>query len=264
MDPSNSAVIFDTGIHRLETGVPLLVASEGDEEPMKSIWLTTQKTNNAPASFKRLPFIYGFFASLNLFFGVNGFIELFVNFMLVLQGESSKSSIVKQFSGVLFWVGLIYITVMIFLNIDLMRFGFDVTTTTDKEADDAEDLDTPAVEEIVSICKAYFLLGWCLVSEAYKFRRLKSNNTFFDVSHLLPFVILLGYILLFSGCLVGWCRNSFGCSCVCHHFGFYNFLYPTNNALQRILIEKPERSCSSISQVLIYLTSELTQLVAYS
>jgi hypothetical protein len=260
MDPSNSAVIFDTGIHRLETGVPLLVASEGDEEPMKSIWLTTQKTNNAPASFKRLPFIYGFFASLNLFFGVNGFIELFVNFMLVLQGESSKSSIVKQFSGVLFWVILIYIIVMFFLNIELMRFGFDVTPTG-READDVEDLDT--VEEIVSICEAYFLLGWCLVSEAYKFRRLKSNNTFFDVSHLLPFIIL-GFTLLFSGCLVGWCSNSFRCSCVCHHFGFYNFLYPTNNALQRILIEKPERSFSSISQVLIYLTSELTQLVAYS
>jgi hypothetical protein len=235
MNPSNSAVIFDTGIHRLETtGVPLLVlASEGDEEPMKSIWLTIQKMNNAPASFKRLPFIYGFFAS----FGVIGFNELFI-----------KSTIVK-----LFWV--------FFVNIELMRFGFDVTPTG-READDVEDLDT--VEEIVSICEAYFLLGWCLVSEAYKFRRLKSNNTFFDVSHLLPFVILLGYILLFSGCLVGWCRNSFGCSCVCHHFGFYNFLYPTNNALQRILIEKPERSFSSISQVLIYLTSELTQLVAYS
>ncbi len=260
MNPSNSAEIFDTAIHRLETGVPLPVASEGDEEPMKSIWNTTQKTNNAPSSFKRLPFIYGFFAFFNIFFGATGFREFFINLtMLVLQGESSKSTIVKQLSEVLFWVGVIYITVMFFLNIELMRFGFDVTPTTGKEADDAEDLDT--VEEIVSICKAYFLLGWCLVSEAYKFRRLKSNNTFFDISHLLPFVIL-GCILLFSGCFVGWCSNSFRCSCVCHHFGFYNFLYPTNNALQRILIEKPERSCSSISQVLKYLTSELTQLVA--
>jgi hypothetical protein len=72
-----------------------------------------------------------------------------------------------------FWVGgvMIYIVVMFFLNVKLMRFGFDVTT--DKEADDEEDLDT--LGEIVNIYKAYFLLGWCLVSEAYKFRSLKSD-----------------------------------------------------------------------------------------
>jgi hypothetical protein len=261
MDPSNPAVIFDTtGIHRLETGVPLLVASNGDE-PMKSTWLT-QNPNNAPA-FKRLAFIYGFFAVLNIELGVYGLSQLFIMLVSLKEGESSKSTIVEQLSDVhhvLFWVHTIiwvtYTSAMYFLNIMLIRFGFDVS----KEADDEEDLDTE--EEIVSIYKAYFLLG-CSVSEANEFRSLKSSNIFFDVSHLLPFIIL-GFTLLFSGCLVGWCSNSFRCSCVCHHFGFYNFLYPTNNALQRILIEKPERSFSSISQVLIYLTSELTQLVAYS
>jgi hypothetical protein len=157
MDPSNPAMTFDTGIHRLETGVPLLVASEGDE-PMKSTTCLTQKTNNAPA-FKRLAFIYGFFAFLNIDLGAYGLSQLFT--MLVLQeGESSKSTIVEQLSDVhhvLFWVHTIiwvtYTSAMYFLNIMLIRFGFDVS----KEADDEEDLDTE--EEIVSIYKAYFLLG---------------------------------------------------------------------------------------------------------
>jgi hypothetical protein len=191
MDPSNPAMTFDTGIHRLETGVPLLVASEGDE-PMKSTTCLTQKTNNAPA-FKRLAFIYGFFAVLNIELGVYGLSQLFI--MLVLQeGESSRSTIVEQLSDVhhvLFWVHTIicvtYTIAMYFLNIMLIRFGFDVTTG--KEADDEEDLDTE--EEVVSIYKAYFLLG-CSVSEAYEYeyRSLKSSNTFFDVSHLLPFIMI--------------------------------------------------------------------------
>ncbi len=194
MDSINSAEIFDTGIHRLETGVPLLVASEGDEEPMKSIcWLTTQKTNNAPA-FKRLAFIYGFFAFLNIELRVYGLSQLFISMLVLQEGESSKSTIVKQLSdvnNVLFWVHTIiwvtYTSAMFFLNIMLIRFGFDVTTG--KEADDEEDLDSE--EEVVSIYKAYFLLG-CSVSEAYEyeFRSLKSRNTFFDVSHLLLFITI--------------------------------------------------------------------------
>ena len=169
MDPSNPAVIFDTGIHpRLETGVPLLVASEGDE-PMKSTWLA-QKTSNAFA-FKRLSFIYGLFSSLNISFGVYGFTELLINSMLVSsQGESSKSTIAEQLSDfhhVLFWIhAMIYVTYFIamsFLNVMLIRFVFDVTTTG-KKGDDAEDLDTE--EEFEYIFEAY-ILG-CLVSEVWE------------------------------------------------------------------------------------------------
>ena len=95
MDPSNPAVIFDTGIHpRLETGVlPLLVASEGDE-PMKSTWLA-QKTSNAFA-FKRLSFIYGLFSSLNIQFEVYGFRQLLINFMLVEGDRRSEATEVDR------------------------------------------------------------------------------------------------------------------------------------------------------------------------
>ncbi len=183
---------FDTGIHRLETGVPLLVASEGDE-PMK-LWFAQKKS-------KRLAFIngiitvYGIFTVFYIDLGMYGLSQLFI--MLVLQvGESSRSTIVEQLSDVhhvLFWVHTIIcvtytIVMMYFLNFMLIRFGFDVTSTG-KEADGVEDQDT--VEKIVGIYKAYFLLG-CLVSEAYEyeFRSLKSSNTFFDVSHLLPVITI--------------------------------------------------------------------------
>ena len=160
MDPSNPpAAIFDTGIHRLETGVPLLVATEGDK-PMKSTWLA-QKTNNAFV-FKRLSFIYGIFSSLNYYFWVYGFRELFINFMLVSsQGESSKSTIVEQLSDfhhVLFWVNVAicvtYFIAMTFLNVMMIRFVFDVTTG--KKGDDAEDLDT---EEKIEYIYGPYILG---------------------------------------------------------------------------------------------------------
>ena len=179
-------MIFNEGNHCLEAGVPL-IASE--DETTNSNWFS-KKTYNVPA-FKRIAFIYGFFACINIQFGIHGFGMIFIKIMA--RTVTSESAIIEKLSDIhqtLFWIhaliSVTYITAMYSLNDMLLRFGFDLySRASPGKVDEVEDLETG--EEFVIIYEIYFALG-NLVSLAFAFRSQKSNNTAFDFSDLLHYV----------------------------------------------------------------------------
>ncbi len=179
-------MIFNEGNHCLEAGIPL-IASE--DETTNSNWIS-KKTFNVPA-FKRIAFIYGFFACINIQFGICGFGTVLIKIMA--RGVNAESVIMEKLLDthqVLFWIHTImcvtYIAGMYSLNDMLLRFGFDLYhRASPGKVDEVEDLETG--EEFVIIYEIYFALG-NLVSLAFAFRSQKSNITVYDFSDLLPYI----------------------------------------------------------------------------
>jgi hypothetical protein len=135
-------------IHRLETGVPLVI----EEHP------STRKSridNDAPFF---VVFMYGICTGVNVQFALFGFHRLITN--LVARGDAELMANIledKMMYCIHFIVCLTFTAAIFFLSDKLLRFGLDVNTRSPGEKDKEEEREDK--EYAIIILESTFALG---------------------------------------------------------------------------------------------------------